>query len=39
MQFRVVPAAGHWAMYEGAEAFNTIARELLDMPLRRRAAA
>jgi pimeloyl-ACP methyl ester carboxylesterase len=39
MQFRVVPGAGHWAMYEGAEAFNAIARELLDQPLRRRAGA
>lgn len=35
LEFRVVPGAGHWAMYEGAEAFNAIARNLLDTPLRR----
>jgi pimeloyl-ACP methyl ester carboxylesterase len=31
---RVVPGAGHWAMYEGAEAFNRTALEMLGRPLR-----
>lgn len=34
LEFRVVPGAGHWAMYEGAEAFNATVRELLNTPLR-----
>jgi pimeloyl-ACP methyl ester carboxylesterase len=34
LDFRVVPNAGHWAMYEGAQAFNGILRALLDQPLR-----
>lgn len=29
MRFRVVPDAGHWCMFENAEAFNRIALELL----------
>ena len=32
-ELRVVPKAGHWAMYEGAEDFNRAALELLDLPL------
>jgi 2-hydroxy-6-oxonona-2,4-dienedioate hydrolase len=39
LEFRVIPGAGHWSMYECAEAFNAVARELLDMPLRRHAGA
>jgi pimeloyl-ACP methyl ester carboxylesterase len=35
MDFRVVPGAGHWAMYEGWRAFNPMAREMLAAPLRR----
>ena len=34
LEFRVIPGAGHWAMYEGAEAFNATVRELLAQPLR-----
>ncbi len=29
MQFRIVPDAGHWCMFENAEAFNRIALDLL----------
>jgi 2-hydroxy-6-oxonona-2,4-dienedioate hydrolase len=29
LKFEVVPQAGHWAMYENADAFNRIARTLL----------
>lgn len=32
MQFRVVPDAGHWCMFENAPAFNAIALDLLDRP-------
>lgn len=35
-EMRVIPRAGHWAMYEGAPVFNTALRELLDRPLRNR---
>lgn len=35
MDFRVVPGAGHWAMYEGWRAFNPMIREMLAAPLRR----
>jgi pimeloyl-ACP methyl ester carboxylesterase len=31
--FRVIPGAGHWVMYEQAEAFNRVAAELLARPL------
>ena len=31
----VIPGAGHWAMYEGADAFNMVLRELLLSPPRR----
>jgi pimeloyl-ACP methyl ester carboxylesterase len=34
LEMRVVPAAGHWAMYEGATAFNAALQSLLDQPLR-----
>jgi pimeloyl-ACP methyl ester carboxylesterase len=34
-QLRVVADAGHWAMYEGADAFNGALLELLDQPLRK----
>jgi pimeloyl-ACP methyl ester carboxylesterase len=30
MQFRVIPRAGHWCMYENSEAFNQTLIELLD---------
>jgi pimeloyl-ACP methyl ester carboxylesterase len=30
MQFRVIPQAGHWCMYENAAAFNRTLIELLD---------
>lgn len=33
-ELRVVPGAGHWAMYERPEAFNAALRELLAMPVR-----
>lgn len=33
-EVRVVPGAGHWAMFEGATAFNEHASDLLDQPLR-----
>ena len=31
--FRVIPDAGHWVMYEQAEAFNRVVIELLAWPL------
>lgn len=37
LEFRVVPDAGHWAMYENAEVFNRTLLELLARPLRRGA--
>jgi pimeloyl-ACP methyl ester carboxylesterase len=36
MDFRVIPNAGHWAMYERAEAFNRTLLDLLSRPLRQR---
>jgi pimeloyl-ACP methyl ester carboxylesterase len=30
MQFRVIPQAGHWCMYENSEAFNRILIEMLE---------
>jgi pimeloyl-ACP methyl ester carboxylesterase len=33
--FRVIPGAGHWAMYERPEAFDTALLAILDRPLRR----
>lgn len=34
-ELRVIAGAGHWVMYEGGEAFNQAALELLESPLRR----
>jgi pimeloyl-ACP methyl ester carboxylesterase len=34
IDFRVIPNAGHWAMYEDAPAFNATLRALLGQPLR-----
>lgn len=34
LDFRVIPDAGHWAMYEQPTAFNRTLLELLDQPLR-----
>ncbi|GAB1814494.1 hypothetical protein MUNTM_35330 [Mycobacterium sp. MUNTM1] len=34
-ELRIIPAAGHWSMYEGAEYFNCHLRDLLHTPLRR----
>lgn len=36
LEMRVIPGAGHWAMYENAAAFNRTVRDLLAQPLRRR---
>jgi pimeloyl-ACP methyl ester carboxylesterase len=36
VDFRVVPNAGHWAMYEQAGAFNRALLDLLGRPLRQR---
>jgi pimeloyl-ACP methyl ester carboxylesterase len=36
LDFRVIPDAGHWAMYERPTEFNRILLELLDRPLRTR---
>ena len=33
--FRVIPGAGHWAMYERPEAFNVALLDMLDQPLRK----
>jgi pimeloyl-ACP methyl ester carboxylesterase len=33
MEFRVVPGAGHWAMYERPTDFNRAALELLQRPV------
>nr|WP_232541623.1 alpha/beta fold hydrolase [Nocardia bovistercoris] len=33
-ELRIVPGAGHWSMYEGAEDFNRHLHELLETPLR-----
>jgi pimeloyl-ACP methyl ester carboxylesterase len=30
LELRVIASAGHWSMYEGAEQFNIVVRELLD---------
>jgi 2-hydroxy-6-oxonona-2,4-dienedioate hydrolase len=35
IDFHVIPGAGHWAMYEGWQAFNPVVRALLAKPLRR----
>jgi pimeloyl-ACP methyl ester carboxylesterase len=37
LDFRVIPGAGHWAMYERPAAFNHAVRDLLSRPLRPRA--
>lgn len=34
IEFRVIPDAGHWAMYERPAVFNRTLLELLDQPLR-----
>jgi pimeloyl-ACP methyl ester carboxylesterase len=34
LDFRVIPGAGHWAMYEQPEEFNRAVIELLGQPLR-----
>jgi pimeloyl-ACP methyl ester carboxylesterase len=34
LDFRVIPGAGHWAMYEQPEEFNRAVIELLARPLR-----
>ncbi|HEX7852778.1 MAG TPA: alpha/beta fold hydrolase [Sphingobium sp.] len=34
LDFRVIEGAGHWVMYERAEAFNATLIEMLDTPLR-----
>jgi pimeloyl-ACP methyl ester carboxylesterase len=36
LDMRVIPGAGHWAMYENPAAFNRTVRDLLAQPLRRR---
>jgi pimeloyl-ACP methyl ester carboxylesterase len=36
LEMRVIPGAGHWAMYENPAAFNRTVRDLLSQPLRRR---
>jgi pimeloyl-ACP methyl ester carboxylesterase len=35
LDFRVIANSGHWVMYEQADAFNQVIRELLDHPLRK----
>lgn len=35
-EFRTIPDAGHWVMYERPEAFNRTLLEILRMPLRHR---
>jgi 2-hydroxy-6-oxonona-2,4-dienedioate hydrolase len=30
LELKVIAGAGHWSMYEGAEQFNVVVRELLD---------
>jgi pimeloyl-ACP methyl ester carboxylesterase len=37
LDFRVIPGAGHWAMYERPDAFNRTVLDLLSCPLRRRS--
>jgi pimeloyl-ACP methyl ester carboxylesterase len=39
LQFRVVPAAGHWSMYENPDAFNRCLDELLDLRFPRQVDA
>jgi 2-hydroxy-6-oxonona-2,4-dienedioate hydrolase len=34
LDFRVIPGAGHWAMYERPEAFNRTVLDMLSCPLR-----
>lgn len=36
MDFRVIPEAGHWAMYERPDAFNAVLLAMLDHPPRNR---
>ena len=35
LDFRVIPGAGHWAMYENPDSFNHTVLDLLSQPLRR----
>jgi pimeloyl-ACP methyl ester carboxylesterase len=35
LAFHVIAGAGHWAMYERAEAFNRVLVEMLERPLRK----
>jgi pimeloyl-ACP methyl ester carboxylesterase len=37
LELRVIPGAGHWAMYENPDAFNRAVLEMLARPLRVRA--
>jgi pimeloyl-ACP methyl ester carboxylesterase len=37
LDFRVIPAAGHWAMYERPVEFNNVVLDLLARPLRTRS--
>jgi pimeloyl-ACP methyl ester carboxylesterase len=34
LDFRIIPGAGHWVMYEQPAEFNRVLLELLDRPLR-----
>jgi pimeloyl-ACP methyl ester carboxylesterase len=37
LDFRVIPGAGHWAMYERPAAFNHTVQDILSRPLRARS--
>jgi pimeloyl-ACP methyl ester carboxylesterase len=39
LDFRVIPEAGHWVMYERADDFNRVVLELLARPLRPKAGS
>jgi pimeloyl-ACP methyl ester carboxylesterase len=39
LEFRVIPGAGHWAMYERPDEFNRTLLDLLARPLRARASS
>jgi pimeloyl-ACP methyl ester carboxylesterase len=36
LEMRVIPGAGHWSIYENAEAFNRTVLDMLSRPLRPR---
>jgi pimeloyl-ACP methyl ester carboxylesterase len=36
LDFRVIPGAGHWSMYENPAAFDHAVQDLLSRPLRPR---